>query len=177
MLEFIKNNKEWLFSGAGISILTALFLIVRHIFAKKTKSTTSKELQIHEPKRTNDEKTSKDNVLPSSSEYSAHPSPGEIAQSISDLPPFQQNTAKENYIGINICWDLTLSLVYSKEEDIVSLMCQSKGYSRYVGVEISLNRYPQIKVIHKDQRLIVYGEIKDIESSGPQVIAHKIEFK
>ncbi len=132
---------------------------------------------MHEPRRTNDEKTSKDDVPSSSSEYSAHPSPKEIAQSINDLPPFQQITANENYIGINICWDLTLSLVHSKGEDIVSLNCESNGYSRYVNVETSLNKYPQIKVIRKGQRLRVYGEIKDIETSGPQVIAHKLEFK
>lgn len=176
MLEYIIKNKEWLFSGLGISVLTVLFLIFRHIIEKRKQLKIVPAHPNHKSTGTINDKTQRHS--PSySQEYSAHPTPIEIAQSIKNLPPFQQNTAEENFVGIKICWELTLSLVHKRGENIVILMCESKGYSRYVGVEASINEYPQIRVINEGQRLKVFGQITDIEASGPQVKAHRLEFE
>ena len=44
MIEWIKNNKEWLFSGAGIAAITLIIFILRHLYnAKKKKGAITKK--------------------------------------------------------------------------------------------------------------------------------------
>ena len=114
MFEFIIENKEWLFSGIGISALTIIFLIIRYIITnrniralqktnlEKKQSNLSSTPPVSVPTHTGDEVEviSKNHAQISSSEYSTHPTPKEILESIDSLPPFQQSTAKENFIGI-----------------------------------------------------------------------------
>lgn len=172
MIDFIIENKEWLFSGIGVSILTAVFLLLRSLVLRR-KNRLSYPIN-QEARQSPDSQTTsqeKDTIG-----YSTHPTPKEIANEISKLAPFQQTAAENNYIGLKVRWDVSLSLVHLRDNNQVQLSCEFKGYSRYVEVETNLEDYPEIKIVKRGQIITVYGVIKGIHPSGPQVEAHKLEF-
>jgi hypothetical protein len=174
MIDFIIENKEWLFSGLGVSALTVIVLIVRHIILARKKKESSDIIvnDVKQPSVINTHLQEDTSII-----YSKDPTPNDIAKEIAKLPPYQQGAAENNFVGLKVRWDLSLSLVHLRDNDEVILTCNFKGYSRYVDVATNLQKYPQIKIAKEGQNLTTYGVITGIDPSGPVVCAHKIEFR
>jgi hypothetical protein len=107
----------------------------------------------------------------------SHPTPKGISEELARLPPFQRTAAENNFIGICVKCNLSLSLVHTRDNDKVVLSCHAEGYSRYVSIATSLAQYPEIRIAKRGQAITVFGVITGIESSGPQVEAHRLEFE
>ena len=45
-MEWIWNNKEWVFSGIGVVVLTFLFAIIRYFLQKNKSKKTDNQIQI-----------------------------------------------------------------------------------------------------------------------------------
>ena len=172
MIDFIIENKEWLFSGIGVTALTVIFLLIRHVFQSKKAHQSKPTKQKIDEKEQVDTTDHKDNSIG----YSMHPTPKEVADEINSTPLFQQKDAEKNYIGIKVRWDVSLSLVHSGSNNNVELTCEFKGYSRFVNIKTNLEKYPKIKILKRGQKITVYGEIIKIDASGPVVDEHKLEF-
>lgn len=183
MVDFVFQNMEWLFSGIGVSALTAVFLLARYVVLRSRRAvseTTSPKVDQNMVRELISISSVNDQcIMPRypPDRYSSHPSPKDIATAIEALPPFQATKAEKNFIGLHIKWDVMLSLVHKSESDKVVLSCDFSGYSRFVSVVTSLSQYPEIKIFKLGQKLTVYGTISGIEPSGPQVEAQKLEFR
>jgi hypothetical protein len=123
MWGWIWDNKEWLFSGGGISIILLAFFLFKlwaRYRSQHNKQPATVVSILDPPKEVSSESKSI-----SSSEYSEHPNPVEIDEAINKLPPFQQEAAKQNYQGLKVQWHVTLSSVSTtyKSNSIVRLSC------------------------------------------------------
>ena len=170
MIDFIIKNKEWLFSGIGVTVITVIFFLVRHAIVGRN----NKQIKTSDHILKHTSSLEKDN-----SGYSIHPTPKEIADEIDSLPPYQQVEAEKNYIGLKVKWDVSLSLVHHRDDNEVILSCTTKGYSRYVKFKSSLEKYPEIKIAKEGQKITVYGAIERIspDGSGFDIDAHNLELK
>lgn len=179
MLDLIIQNKEWLFSGIGVTILVGAFFIVKWLFATKlfpfSKPHISDRKYALDTGITENRNENIEAQL-SSKRYMAHPDPIEISTQLKELPPFQQKEAEKNFHGLHVQWSVSLALVHKCENGQVELTCDFPGYSRYVKVKTSQDEYPEIKVMKEGQNISVYGTLVGIDPSGPVVEAHKIEF-
>jgi hypothetical protein len=150
MFQWIWLNKEWIFSGVGVSIvlLTAGF-VYRILDRGKTKSSAPSASAAIQDRFT-------------------RPTPADIYKQINSLPPFQQNSAGDIYKGVEVCWHaLFRSVSPSGDSWTVILDSADSKIPRHAGsflcegVEIEKN--PRLKIAYKDERLIVSGTIAKVD--------------
>lgn len=191
MLEFIAHNKEWLFSGVGVAVLSTLFFIAKWLYNwqkspmnHKVKS-LSVGTSVNTPSNIHDSPippvSKGDSLVPEPApfrygEYSQHPSPKDISNQIERLPPFQKIGAEKNYTGLKVKWKVSLAMIHPKDGDLIEIACNHREYFRYVKTVISLSRYPRFKIIREGEAFWIYGEILSIEPSGFKIRSHHIEF-
>jgi hypothetical protein len=169
MLEFIVRNKEWLFSGIGVTILVAFVVIGKWIY-KRSKNYTTQSIS-SEPSKLKSQASNESN------EYYEHPTAKEIDDQISILPPFQQVGAEKNYIGLRIKWKVRVSLIFPGIGNAASISCNdTSGYFRYINIKVSLSEYPRFKSMSEKEAFWIYGEISGMEASGFHVNVHRIQF-
>jgi hypothetical protein len=179
MLDFIIQNKEWLFSGAGISALTVVVLVIKHIASRRRRNLPPALPKIETAARPIEvlpQNSVSENYVADSPPYLPKPTPIEIEQEIEKVTPFQKKASEQSYTGLRIRWETRLLLAHPREKDSVSLGCRYEGYSRLVLIETSLDEYPFLKVASKGQRVVVYGKITGIDPNGPMIKADKLEF-
>jgi hypothetical protein len=111
--------------------------------------------------------------------------PYEIRDKIDSLPPFQQNKAKENYLGIGVKWKGKFSHITEQASGSIRVSLQAvprvavPGIARPVWVDFSvrLSDYPQLKIIEKDTGLSVIGRIVGFDQVGAIMLDYvKISF-
>lgn len=168
MLEFIVKNKEWLFSGIGVTLLGAFVVIGKWLYKRSNYK--------KQPINTESSKL-KSQGSNESNEYYEHPTAKEIDDQISILPPFQQVGAEKNYIGLRIKWKVRVSLIFPGIGNSASISCNdTSGYFRYIHIKVSLSEYPRFKSMSEKEAFWIYGEITGMEASGFHVKVHRIQF-
>lgn len=86
--------------------------------------------------------------------------PGDIIESVKQVPPFQQNSIEASYSGQLITWTLSFnSIGQVKKGNIWNVMSRNPGSYPWVYFDINIEQYPQFKLIHQDEELIVTGVI------------------
>lgn len=179
MFDFIIQNKEWLFSGAGISVLTVVVLVTRQIVSRKRRMLPAVLATIEpaaRPVESSPQNSISESYVTDSPAYLPKPTPIEIERELEKVTPFQKKAAEHSYIGLRIRWETRLLLAHPRGKAAVSLGCRYEGYSRLVLIETRLDEYPFLKVATKGQAVIVYGTITGIDPNGPMVKAAKLEF-
>jgi len=170
MLEFIAKNKEWLFSGIGVTILGAFFVIAKWLYERSKTNTKHKAISGEPSKR-------KWRASDDSIEYYEHPTAKEIDDQISMLPPFQQVGAEKNYLGLKIKWKVRVGLIFPGMGNAAKVSCNdTSGYFRYIHITVSLSEYPQFKSLSEKEVFWIYGEVSGLEASGFHVNVHRIQF-
>jgi hypothetical protein len=182
-------NHEWLFSGAGIFIISGVIWAVRH-FSTKHKSaadnetTSVKFAPIASPLATGENVSqhitynfhSADKVQTTQQtpvDYRPEPTPREIFDRIKGLPLFEQRTATNTYIDLPVDWPIRL--VQLRPQVGVETKCNilakysraESGISQGIvcsGIDISKN--PRLKSAYEGERLRVRGIIDSLEVSG-----------
>lgn len=94
----------------------------------------------------------------------SHPSPQEISQSIDALPPYLQETARQNYKGLSVTWGVTLFSARDSPDGvrIHAIPSGQNGLSVMFTVDASL--YPEIKTMPRGQEFVVQGTITEVSS-------------
>ena len=119
MVEWIIENKTWLFSGVGLLLISGILWMVRTIVRKiKEDSVTSKSV-------VDEQILGGDGEILGSQEKRAskkgacriNPSPEEIFKDIESRPPFQRKEAEKHYECLNVRrWQVTLRSVFEPHE-------------------------------------------------------------
>jgi hypothetical protein len=95
------------------------------------------------------------------------PTPTEIMDYLHNLPPLQREDAASHYKGIKVSWVVSIESSEKKPNGNTSLITQ---YERHVSpaifFEIELVKYPELKIINKDQEFKVEGEIDTVMVGG-----------
>jgi hypothetical protein len=185
-LDWIWQNRQWLFSGAGISVLAALFWIAKRVRARRPPA--------HPAPGTLPQKLQLAPVAPP--RRFTKPTPQEIKEQILSVPPFQQRSATRAYEGLKVCWLAEFSSVQEdpyelrraegpvrrgKKAEVPWLVTLFHRQENKYGGEIvscygiSLSAYPQLKFAHAKTPVVVSGTIRSV-SIGVDLIDVTLEF-
>jgi hypothetical protein len=146
LLNWIADNKEWLFSGVGVTIviLVGRFLIRRF-------------------------RGNRDSAQPHTSETrttAPSPPPGtltpeEIRRTIDSAPLLLEEDVRQQFVGVRVSWKGTLQSATREGEDSVVLLIHAGTF--LVVVVVQASRYPGIGLLKKGASVNVRGAIKAVE--------------
>ncbi|MDZ7641682.1 MAG: hypothetical protein U5J62_06650 [Desulfurivibrio sp.] len=147
MIDLILNNKEWLFSGIGVTVLGILYILLRFLGDRFV-------LIIKPPFDT--------------SIYKTKPYPSKIRREISKCPPFQREAKRSSYLGIHFQWRTRLEAIHGQPEGTIQLMMLDRGNYPWVYCSVNISEFPELKVAKKGTRLWIAGKLKGIDAAGGQ---------
>jgi hypothetical protein len=184
-LDWIWQNRQWLFSGAGISILAFLLWIAKNLRASKMPTYAANVAPLKDGLLSppSSEPVGK---LPSSSSPQAEislgrftkPTPHEIKAAITSLPPFQRRAATRAYEGLKVRWLTEFSYVQqdgyergraerlgNMDEIPWLVTLQYRQQQPYTSEMVSCygvspSAYPQLKIMHERTPIVVSGTIR-----------------
>jgi hypothetical protein len=162
-LQYIAGNKEWIFSGIGVTLLVGLWVLFRRLVAKRSPH----------PAPTSDA------APPPAAEPrspSVHPTPRDIIKQLEALPPFQRPAARTAYLGIPVKWHVTLHSVTPLPNGLAHLMLLDRGSYPWVYCDVSLASYPQVKIAKTGDSLTVSGTIADVEGNAVILATPVLDF-
>ncbi len=166
MVNWLLENKEWLFSGIGLTIIVGISVLIKAVFVKKNsyKDSLGKELAIQTHHNTeiqtyNSEKQSVISDL----------TPKAIVEAVNSVPPLQRKDLAKHYQGIRVKW--SGSVVDIKElggGHNVLIMLNCNGFDPHSAKSIDIvftvnpSDYKGLSLMDIDQRITVEGDIEEI---------------
>ncbi|MBU1164055.1 hypothetical protein KKA15_00660 [Patescibacteria group bacterium] len=178
MLEYIWQNKEWIFSGVGVviifTLLPSIVLLFKHRKNKKY-ADTDKPVSKSFPSNDSIEKipiekelSQKVKKMIEDGGYQLSPTPEEIEEKVESVTPFQQSSIRESFKDIKICWKLEFSSLSISDNKKVTLYFHSKTGSilglSVICENVDLEKYPTFKNSKRGSEVWVLGKIKEIET-------------
>ncbi|MGD0237480.1 MAG: hypothetical protein ABSC55_23490 [Syntrophorhabdales bacterium] len=185
MVEFITKNKEWLFSGVGVTVFIALIAVVRKVLSRKRKrpgTEIARSMTIH--------------LNPSSDGLAAHAA-GEknlvplekvsslsfyrIGEMIDAVPPHQQDEIRKHFVGTKVSWDAYLNSATKNAGGIVTLYL-SPGPGRIdrllyqILCQVALDDYRELSVLPDGARMRIEGEIAKADKWDVELSKVKLYF-
>jgi hypothetical protein len=137
MFDYILRNKEWIFSGLGVSVLAAIIFLVRWTFSRQTAARLR----------------------------STRPLPAKIIRDIQKRPPLQRSEASQHYAGLRVRWKVAFSSSHSKSDGSVRLMLLDRGHYPWIYADVSVDDYPEIKTFAEGTKLWVSGSIQSCDGN------------
>jgi len=179
MIDFILQNKEWLFSGVGISVVFGIIAISRKMLHGKRDKDKTNEVVIHlSASREMINSAAQKNVIPI--ERLRTISFKEIEDAIEKTAPLQKDEVKKNFTGIKIGWDTYLKGASKNDEGIVLLRLSpgpdlmDRLYT--VSCRVSLQDYRELGVLPEGSRIRIHGEIASADRFDVELIDVKLFF-
>jgi hypothetical protein len=160
MVNWIANNKEWLFSGIGVVLIVGAVSIVRRFFSKPTpKPEPSSNTPLQSPP------SSLTSDLPTTPVMKAE----EILRSITSAPLLQQAELAKHYLGIHVdCWGALVNADTDKPGKVaMMILCNSapNSFPCFVWFEVNLDDYPGLGLLHDGDPIRVSGTFDSISIS------------
>jgi hypothetical protein len=157
IFSWVNENKEWLFSGVGVSLFLALIYILRCV---------KKKLGNYGPRQ-----NPFDQVV-----YKPNPLPAKMTSIINKSEPFQIAVKAESFIGLKISWLTTFETSHTPNSNgCVKLMLLDRGHYPWVYCTVNINEYPEIKSAKKHSKIWLAGEIKKVDGGGIDVEVHQLQ--
>lgn len=163
MIDWVINNKEWVFSGVGIPVLGTLIWVVRYFGQRKSRGSVSIESRF--PVTVPQEIPVN---VPIAIERISPVTPNVIQASIESAPPLQQNAIAQRYVGQRIEWDTELSDA-KQQDNLVRLQLRAV---REPGAEyllpffawcsVKLDDYPELAILPEKTHICINGTITDV---------------
>lgn len=158
MFEWMAKNKEWLFSGIGVSLLFGVVSALRGWFqTKANESETRKSGNFLQPLAALI-RNSADS--PASRRTASLPSGDEIALAIDNVPAFQREQVRSNYAGLAISWPVVFNnlIKLSGEGYLVILNYGTETWGAELYVAVDIAEYPRLKTATARSTIVKYGD-------------------
>jgi len=165
MVDYILNNKEWIFSGIGVAIFIYLIpLLIRHLYKKKhpvfikDKDIISSNINtISNITKPEYHEIVQDSAMPQDDVL-------KIIEELEEMPPLHLDDVTKNYVGINVDWltEYSSASKITKDDDLidVSLYLISKSFRPIcVRCEVNLSDYKQFSILKRNAKIRVVGKI------------------
>jgi hypothetical protein len=169
MLQWIADNKQWLFSGIGVTLILGIFYLVRRLFNRKTNVLLQSTVAPPPAEQTPLQSI----VTPSLAEQTpvAPIRPvirldiAAIEKEIESRPPYQRKEVRQNYIGLRFEFTGQLNSADPLDNGQIRIFLQkSPGQYPFVVGEVAENKYPELKVMHQGTKLTVQGTLTEFSS-------------
>lgn len=170
IIEYINENKEWIFSGVGA---TSIFFFIKIFKLNKSGSVeTQKEVQSNKislnksnnnaiqiiEKQVNNHHNFKleENTNPDF----ANIFPIDIKTEIANAPLYQQNKVASHYIGLRINWKLELFHIHERDENIISVgLVPFNMIYPSIEFDVDIKKHPTFQIAKQRQHYCLKGEI------------------
>ena len=96
MLDYIQRNKEWIFSGVGVAIIGAIYVLVRNVVTKKR------------PKPLKEASNVAQHAIQKMIKPSSDLTVERIVDAIHSAPPYQKAAIAKTFTGIHVNWEGTI---------------------------------------------------------------------
>lgn len=172
MVDWMIENKEWLFSGVGIAVISGIVWLVRKILRKIRENSAVSE-GVDEGKSL----VGGSGILEGKAEqednkgaYRLNPSPEDIFENIESRPPFQRNEAEKHYEGLKVKrWAVALQSVFESHDGKYQVHLRPRGNGKTVSCLVDIHRYPEVKIVDEKTRLWISGIIKYVDSDSGEI--------
>lgn len=166
-MEWITENKEWVFSGIGVFIFVSIASLMGWGYRYwKT--------------RPEQEKSNKQSALPTYPiaashppfdpyRYKINPLPREKYTILKQTPLLQRPRVVQPYIGLRIQWLVTIQVVNYSDQENVHLMLLNEGKYPWVYCEAKIMDYPEIKAAQEGAKLWVAGILLGGDDNGIRI--------
>lgn len=184
VMQWLWANKEWLFSGLGIALVSVIYrfwfhqpharLSVRN--NSMVGSPVASGSNISQTIHVGDVIRNDTDVFEKSDGYKEQPSPDQIQAYLESLPIYQQADAANAYCGLKVSWPVRLRALFPLSEvdrRVLKTTCThdamlGAGYTRIVAY-VDVRKYPRLKIMHEGTWLRICGVITFVSESGGHI--------
>lgn len=158
MLDYILKNKEWIFSGIGVTLLGLFLFLMKHLVRKKSPIIREEIKNIAETS-INPEPI---NIIRSSA--MSQEDVDRIMKELDDTPPLHIDDITKNYVGFDVNW-LTIYSSASKNNgnDLINvrLTIDLKHTLRPIIISciVKLSEYRQFSILKSGAKVRIIGKI------------------
>ena len=165
-MNWINENKDWLFSGAGVVVITGFFVTLGKLMSRRKDPPHPGTSPQPQPAPT----TTIMAALPPTVIETVIRAPllqmsvEQILEDIESRPPYQRDEATQHYIGTRIKFSGILYYLTKMDKNTVHIVIKPKDSSYpMISASISVVDYPEFKVLRDNTPLTVEGRVSAIE--------------
>ena len=168
MIDWIVRNKDWLFSGIGVTVVTALFFLIRALLTRHNRPVPSL--------------TESKVVIPVAMEaqgpfiYHEKPSPTDIKEDIRSQPLLMQQQYMKSYIGYRVIWKLQLTNAWEGTKGRVTLYLEPENSYPDITTTVDIAAYPELLRKKKGAVALISGRIVKIETLHIELDCERLTF-
>jgi len=188
MINWICENKTWLFSGTGVAVVSGIAFLVKHLWShKKTGQHHSGETKKNQLALNNATEVGQSVTINQYNQISTNQdtcslsktptqspqlsrgliyAPTDIMAKIKSSPPYRRDDICNDYIGVSIRSHGTYHSLHKKYNDneivCIDILDGGAFMSPTICFEVSIADYPDFKTMPKGTPLCVEGQIKGI---------------
>lgn len=160
MIDWIWNNKEWIFSGIGVAVIlgvasfSARFIRRRSTQAQLPTGVVLQTVIDSSPAGPGFDSPATSSIAPDS-----------VLNAVTSAPLLQQPDIAKHYCGVRVDWTGTLISARKRKEGEVSLLirCGSGSSAPAVSFDINPNDYPGLGLLQREDPIRVSGIIDGIQ--------------
>jgi hypothetical protein len=172
---------RWIFSGIGVLVVAFLGRLLVG-FWRRRRTAAAGDPSGSSPSEPSEQTTS----------IFTRPTPDEMRQQIDSLPPFQRDTARGSYAGLDVCWQALFrgidederadkdNLPFATKKWVVHLKHYDPAIphaiSALVCPGVDIERYPRFKFLNENELLTVKGKVRSIELGWVLLYPTEFEF-
>ena len=158
MFEWVLKNKEWLFSGVGVTLLVALYSFIRHLRHGNKAATHSG----HEKK-------------------SFALVPNDIRDAVKQAPPLQRYAVGQRFIGLPVDWLTEFAGAEEREGNVRvhlrTLPANMLDLDRTsVFCDVQLDGHPELAVLHRGAKVQARGKVGQVRNGIVSLDDVKLSF-
>ena len=162
MIEFIKSNVPWIFSGVGIPLALGTWLLLRKLFARSSPVPTIvlpavAEIKTPVPAAVRNPPTEPRRADPFSAEH--------MIATVSSAAPLARDHVKQQFIGVPVQWVLPFYDARKPPNHPIATVYFSLPDCGYeVRCEASIENYPFLRFVPVGQLVRILGSVGDVSS-------------
>jgi hypothetical protein len=174
LIDWLLKNKEWLFSGLGVSVLLGAPSILRFLRRRKPIEGTTVVVRV--------ENTSEVKISPSRTvavERISPLTPEEVQKSIEDAPPLQRDAVARRYIGLKVEWDTEFAGADEREGVVRLYLVTHKtriGTPIFVWCNVKLDDYRELSIIRENANIRISGTIETAKAGSISLSDARLTF-
>ena len=175
IIDWILQNKEWLFSGVGVSVILIFWGVIRH---KKESQNTKTQVVVHVHNADESTPSNYEEVSPADIERISPVNFEMIRKAIDTAPPFQRDDVQRKFIGINVEWDSYLNSANEDNDGYVKLMLKTGKDigTGFIFCKVLLSDYKELGILPENSKIRIHGEIEEADRNHVSLKNVKLMF-
>jgi hypothetical protein len=174
LLDYILKNKEWIFSGIGVTVIVLLGLVFKYLLRKKDVTNRKNVESIQNNSGESDiSKIGQAGDMAQEDVY-------RIIQELEGMPPLHIDDVTKNYIGLNVDWLTEYNSAYKKGGDLIRVfltLITESNRPINVRCEVKLSEYKQFSILKRNAKVRVIGKIASFDSYDIELSNIKLFFQ